>query len=303
MSHIQPADPTIPRIHLAVMPQLAEAIRSEDDWTGINDAATRRRAQTRLNTRAYRKRKALALAKNLKGLSSSDTAGPPTQAQEALVECWDVSQECVSIVPVPQSQQLYSAKNPLLPSRDHPQSEEQRSQLVFPLSADHLITLLQYNVLRALAANRTLVSGILTTPLDCEIETIHILPYPANPKLIPSTLLPTTLQQTVPHGDWVDVFPCPVARDRLISAAGTYDEDELWADCIGGLFEGFPDDEVERRGLIVWSPTWDITGWEMSEGFLQKWGWLFHGVPQALEATNRWRKDRGEEPLQVALEG
>ncbi|KAK5263572.1 hypothetical protein LTR40_014649, partial [Exophiala xenobiotica] len=41
------------------MPQLAEAINKEDNWTGTKDAAARRRAQTRLNTRAYRKRKAL----------------------------------------------------------------------------------------------------------------------------------------------------------------------------------------------------------------------------------------------------
>lgn len=33
----------------------AQAINREDDWTGTTDAAARRRAQTRLNTRAYRK--------------------------------------------------------------------------------------------------------------------------------------------------------------------------------------------------------------------------------------------------------
>ncbi|RYO89832.1 hypothetical protein DL762_003016 [Monosporascus cannonballus] len=197
------------------MPQLAEAISREDDWTGNKDAAARRRAQTRLNTRAYH----------------------------------------------------------------------------------HLITLLQFNALRALAVNRTLISGILVTPLDCNEEIIHVIPYPTKPELLPSTLLPTILQQTVPHGDWIDLFPFPEGRDRLIRAAGTFDEDELWADCIGGLYEGFPDDEVERRGIIAWSPPWDITGWEMSEGFLRKWGWLFKGLPGALEATNRWRMERGEEPF------
>lgn len=101
----------------------------------------------------------------------------------------------------------------------------------------------------------------------------------------------------MPHGDWIDLFPCPEGRDRLIRAAGTFDEDELWADCIGGLYEGFPDDEVERRGIIAWSPPWNITGWEMSEGFLRKWGWLFKGLPGALEATNRWRMEKGEEPF------
>jgi hypothetical protein len=70
-----PADLTQPCIQLETMAQLAEVrtdhlgsdgdkprdtnhaqARSEqDDWTGTRDAAARRRAQTRLNTRAYRK--------------------------------------------------------------------------------------------------------------------------------------------------------------------------------------------------------------------------------------------------------
>lgn len=179
------------------------------------------------------------------------------------------------------------------------QRRKEHFKLVFPLCPDHLITLLQFNALRALAVNRSLISGILVTPLDCGIdeEVIHVIPYPTKPETLPSALLPTSLQQTVPHGDWVDLFPCPDARDRLIQATGTFDEDELWADCSGGLYEGFPDDEVERRGIIAWSPPWDITGWEMSEGFLRKWGWLFKGLPGPLEATNRWRMARGQEPL------
>ena len=176
-------------------------------------------------------------------------------------------------------------------------SRKEQFNLVFPLCPDHLITLLQFNALRALAVNRTLISGILVTPLDCDEEVIHVIPYPTKPELLPSTLLPTTLQQTVPHCDWIDLFPCPEGRDRLIRLTGTFDEDELWADCIGGLYEGFPDDEVERRGIIAWSPPWDIAGWEMSEGFVRKWGWLFKEFSGMLEATNRWRRERGEEPF------
>ncbi|KAF5515775.1 hypothetical protein CGCS363_v000008 [Colletotrichum siamense] len=154
-----------------------------------------------------------------------------------------------------------------------------------------------FNALRALAVNRTLISGILDAPLECDKELIHIIPYPYKPQLLPKALLPTVLQQTVPHGDWIDLFPSPEGRDRLIQASGTFDEDELWADCIGGLYEGFPDDEIKQRGIIAWSPPWEITGWEMSEGFLHKWGWLFRGLPGTLQATNQWRTERGEPPL------
>ena len=234
------------------------------------------------------KRKALEKKAEASGAATGTLIKP-----EALVECWDNEQQSVSIVPASRIKQLYNARNPLLPDK----SRKQHLNIVFPLCPDHLITLLQYNALRALAVNRTLISGILATPLDCAEEVVHIIPYPIRPELLPSTLLPTNLQQTVLHGDWIDLFPCPEGRDRLIQAAGTFDEDELWADCIGGLYEGFPDDEIERRGIIAWSPPWDITGWEMSEGFLRKWGWLFKGLPGALEATNRWRMERGEEPF------
>ncbi|KAH8656124.1 hypothetical protein BGZ60DRAFT_385384 [Tricladium varicosporioides] len=288
ISIYQPLNLTAPHIQLVSMPQLAEAMSREDDWTGTKDAAARRRAQTRLSTRAYRKRKALA-----KTAQASSTATGTLIKPEALVECWDIEQQSVSIVPACRIRQLYNARNPLLP--DKPRKEQ--LNIFFPLCPDHLITLLQFNALRALAVNRTLISGILVTPLDCYEEVIHVIPYPTKPELLPSTLLPTTLQQTVPHGDWIDLFPYPEGRDRLIRAAGTFDEDELWADCIGGLYEGFPDDEIERRGMIAWSPPWDITGWEMSEGFLRKWGWLFKGLPGAFEGTNRWRMERGEEPF------
>lgn len=82
-------------------------------------------------------------------------------------------------------------------------------------------------------------------------------------------------------------------------AVGAFDEDDLWADCIGGLYKSFPDDETTRRGIVAWSPPWDISRWKMSEGFLENKGWLFNcnAFPGALEATNRWRVERGEEPL------
>jgi len=233
------------------------------------------------------KRKALA-----KKTEASSAATRILIKSEAQVECWDIKQQSISIVPASRIKQLYNSRNPLL---DKPRKEQ--FNFVFPLCPDHLITLLQFNALRALAVNRTLISGILVTPLDCDEEVIHVIPYPTKPGLLPLALLPTTLQQTVPHGDWIDMFPCPEARDRLIRAAGTFNEDELWADCIGGLYEGFPDNEIERRGMIAWSPPWDITGWEMSEGFLKKWGYLFEGLSGPLEATNRWRLERGEEPF------
>ncbi|RGP63857.1 hypothetical protein FLONG3_9751 [Fusarium longipes] len=273
-------------IELTSMPQLAEAISKEDDWTGTKDAAARRRAQTRLNMRAYRKRK----AQEKKNKTS------PVK-NETTIDLWDVKQEFMSSVSSSQAKHVYNPKGPLMPYKT-----KNHSNIIFPLCPDHLITLLQYNALRALAVNRSLISGILYTPLECDQEIIHVVPYPSNPESVPAALLPTVLQQTIPHGDWIDMFPSPEGRDSLILATGTFDEDDLWADCIGGLYEGYPDDEMERRGMIAWSPPWDISGWEMSPGFVEKWGWLFKGLSEIIEATNRRRIERGEKPLVESLD-
>jgi hypothetical protein len=128
---------------------------------------------------------------------------------EPLIECWDIKQESMSTIPASHATQLYSKRTPVLPSRPR----RTQFNFVFPLSPDHLITLLQYNALRALAVNRTLISGILTTPLDCDVETFHVVPYPSNPESVPSALLPTILQQTIPHGDWVECSPAQ--RDEI----------------------------------------------------------------------------------------
>ncbi|KAJ5724865.1 hypothetical protein N7493_006593 [Penicillium malachiteum] len=215
-----------------------------------------------------------------------------TKGGEVLVECWDIKQQSISTIPALHIKKIFNGKDPLLPEK-----HKKEGSFMFPLCPDHLIILLQFNALRAMAINRTLISGILYTPLDCDEERFHIVPCPTNPELLPATLFPTILQQTVPHADWINLFPYAEGRDRLIQASGTFDENELWDDCIGGLYQGLPDDEIERRGIIAWSPCWSITGWEMSEGFLRKWGWLFHGLPEVLEPTNCWRLVRGEEPF------
>ncbi|KAI6472751.1 hypothetical protein MCOR16_000474 [Pyricularia oryzae] len=276
-----------PGIRLDWMPQLAEAINQEDDWTGTTDAAARRRAQTRLNTRAYRKRKAL---EKLEGMSEPETP----------VQYWNSRGQWVALVPKTHAKKMYNSRNPLI-SWKTDKSKRNDFDIAFPLSSDHLITLLQFNVLRALLVNRRLLLGLPTMPLDCADDVVDIRPYPTNPEQLPPSLLPTALQQNVPHCNWIDIFPCPDARDRLIVAAGSFDEDDLWLDVLGGLFEGFPDEEVERRGMVAWSPPWDISGWEMSEGFVKKWGWLFNG-PVAMEATNRWRSERGEARLDDLVE-
>ena len=176
------------------------------------------------------------------------------------------------------------------------------SQVIFPLSSDHLIPLLQYNVLRGCLAKRELVSRVLSSesqdyeppPTD-----LHVFPRleTSAVRLLPSSLCPTRLQSSVAHEHWIDIIPHPVLRDNLIQASGRFDADELWSDTVGGLFEGFPDSEAQQRGVIMWDAPWHFSGWELSEGFVHRWTWSLKGCNDLLETTNWWRKKRGEEPI------
>lgn len=169
----------------------------------------------------------------------------------------------------------------------------------FPLCLDHLIVLVQYNVLRAIVTNIAIVHPLLSIPTECDsIVPLELFPLPPTSAL-PASLQPTLLQQTTPHEFWVDIIPHAQWRDNMILAAATYDQDDMCVDIVGGLWEGFSDND--RRGLIAWSDPWDVNGWEVSEGFWGKWGWLLKGCNEVMEATNRWRALRGDEPLIIEL--
>ena len=223
---------------------------------------------------------------------------------EPEIPCWVEDEQSVTTFPVSKAYAFNSITNPLIPCESTTPSPATLDQsppprIIFPLSPDHLITLLQYNVLRGCLTNRHLLSCLKPTYLtnECSSAALAIVPSPSKTQAIPPSLYPTVLQRTVPHEDWIDIIPHPVWRDNFIRAIGTFDEDELWADTVGGLFEGFPDSETERRGVIAWSPAWHVGGWELSEGFWRKWRWSLEGCEDVLEATNSWRNKRGEKPL------
>jgi hypothetical protein len=68
---------------------------------------------------------------------------------------------------------------------------------------------------------------------------------------------------------------------------------------IGGLWEGNAD--CDTKGWIIWNDPWDVSGWEVTEGFTKKWGYLLRGCFDIIEATNRWRAVRGEGDLIVEV--
>ncbi|KAF5004150.1 hypothetical protein FDECE_9364 [Fusarium decemcellulare] len=277
------------RVRGTPVPQLSEAIDEEDDWSGVTDAASRRRLQNRLNVRAWRRRRALQF-------KQQEAAG-----DEPTVPFWNEREQTIRLLPASKASKINNSRSPLIPLQPSSLSvlsRRPKSSVTFPLSSDHLIILLQFNVLRGCLANRELVATLGSTPVaECASAAEHVLAYPSDQGVVPPSLLPTSLQCTIPHEGWLDIIPHPVWRDNVLLALGHFDEDALWSDVMGGLFEGFPESEIEHRGVIAWSPPWDPSGWELSEGFVRKWGWSLRGCEDILEATNKWRQKRGDEPI------
>lgn len=210
--------------------------------------------------------------------------------------CWDEEQQAVIHLPASLFRGPSHGRRPILKLSSLP------IRVRFPLSSDHLIVLIQLNVLRAYLTNGQLLDGLVpSAPHDCSNSSVHTVPLNGN-VTVPPTLAPTRMQSKVMHERWVDSLPHPVWRDNFLRALGTFDEEELGRDLLGDLVDTvtLPDDE--RCGVVVWSPPWHYQGWELTEGFVRKWGWTIKGCPELLEATNKWRSSRGEERITLLEE-
>jgi hypothetical protein len=100
-----------------------------------------------------------------------------------------------------------------------------RDYLVGSPRADQLLTLIQFNVLCVLITN-TMTLGWTMKWLECSnppspwnASSEHDNPW------LPKALQPSSLQRTVEHHPWIDVWPIPKLRDNLLLADGCYDED------------------------------------------------------------------------------
>ncbi|KAH6953845.1 hypothetical protein BKA56DRAFT_504531 [Ilyonectria sp. MPI-CAGE-AT-0026] len=222
----------------------------------------------------------------------------------------------------------------------HAQASLTPPSFIFPLSTDHLLHLIQYNVFRAFVSNKRTLNTLLTgwtdkspSPNTCPLSGPYsddTMVYPLNPN-IPVSLVPTRLQQSRPHSIWINLFPFPCIRDNLIRYEGSFDHWDLLQDLVGELMSAMParklrdspptitvsdpktmwtlpltsgcdEDEVtaERTGLIVWGEPYDMQSWEATPGFLAKWSWAVEGCDHLVESSNRWRRMRGEEPIRLS---
>ena len=159
---------------------------------------------------------------------------------------------------------------------------------------DLLLTLIHYNVWRALSSNNSALGfnmewldGGAVSPFNSPI----ILESYAS---IPLCLRPSQLQHTVEHHPWIDLLPFPALRDNLLCQGDDYDDNDICHDVV----EIF-DRPSEEAGLIVWGEPSSPFGWEASEDFVKKWAWALVGCSELLESTNYWRLKRGETILEI----
>ncbi|KEF60770.1 uncharacterized protein A1O9_02332 [Exophiala aquamarina CBS 119918] len=273
------------------MPQQPALLGSIDDWTGVTKASDRRKIQNRLNQRLYRKRKRVGVQQSPASTSQATALRAPSlwQIFYSAVEFQRADRAALRIV---------AEKTPFGAGETERAISEfekwAQSRSIGSPGTDNLLVLVKFNIFRALVSNcNDLGIPIHDTLVD---ESVSPFPNPEHPPIdqlrTPAALWPTDLQKQLEHHPWIDLLPIPMMRDNLLQAPEGYDEEALCTDLIG-----HPNNASTRIGMAIWGEPWDPAGWEVTEGFLQHWGWTIMGCDQLADATNYWRQRRGEQPL------
>ncbi|PKX99490.1 bZIP transcription factor [Aspergillus novofumigatus IBT 16806] len=272
------------------MPQQAGVCAPQDDWTGVIDRKERRKLQNRLNQRLYRLRKRVV---PVGPHSETSIFAPPAAAPSS----WDRSlRDFYSAAAAAEVHDKFPCANApphALRFRQWFETAAYQSYLNGSPQRDHLISLCRLNVHRAINENITMIGMTPEWMRSDDAISIFNLRQPSfATERIPPSLRPTPVQLQVPHHPWLDFFPFPRMRHRLILAGDSFDDDELCHDLMA-----FWDTRNTAATLLVWGHPWDPKNWEVTERFAHKWTWMITDSPELLASTNFWRRARGEKPL------
>ncbi|KAE8550738.1 hypothetical protein EYB25_006966 [Talaromyces marneffei] len=267
-----------------------------DSWIGVTDPKKRKKLQNRLNQRAHRRRqRALRTQQQQKDADIDVKQEPDT----------DSNQPPTNSTNPPRSLDHLDFCTPT--NTKHLEKLEALIRMEFAMgspTADLLLGLTQLNIIRVLHANRDILGYTASDMHDDALSAFNLnvnASMDINLNLVcqssiiktrsdlPLALQPTTTQYKVPHHPWLDLIPIPKMRDHLIRAGDSIDDVKLCYDMCGY--------RVPETGILIWKEPWDPSGWEVTERFLQLWGWAVRDCWELFDSTDRWRRKRGERPL------
>ncbi|KAF1985604.1 hypothetical protein K402DRAFT_413184 [Aulographum hederae CBS 113979] len=278
------------------MPQLSAIRSADEDWTGRANAKEKKKLQNRLNQRLWRMRRGAKVNKSLpkakkkpswsSGRSSTSDSHEPESItpSESPTTCTIISQN--SNKPSTSDGSKLTAESRLCdlsPTgiRESMAEHERVFRRNYTLGSprvDQLLTLIQFNVARALLSNIHAMGFAVDWQDYNAISPFYTKPvtfdYPSFP---------------------ADLWPIPAFRDNLLKNLNTFDEDALCNDLID-----FVNVTHEHTGFVVWKDPWDSSGWEVSETFMARWAWTLEGCEELIRTTNFWRRARGEDEVDAS---
>ena len=307
-----------------------EARTLDDEWSGTSEQAKRRKLQNRLNQRAYRRRKLAEKQDKTQQLMLTSCSAPlPHANARDLPSLIRSSQRYQFERALHAADSFFARMMASQPgSRWRKNGNKYRSflwdklfqikiedfgerlgkqvdpKLLHPLPADNLLTLIQFNVSRALMSNISTI-GVNFDQI-CLDETMSRFPSmtedEASALAMPHTLKPTKLQLSLPHHPVWDIYPDPVFRNNiLLYGEDAFDDVEFILDVLGDGTVSADRDTEYRTGMITWGEPWDVAGWEVTQHFAEKWPWSVKGCWELQSSTNKWREAREEAPLIFAV--
>ncbi|KAL6853172.1 hypothetical protein J3F83DRAFT_756443 [Trichoderma novae-zelandiae] len=304
-----------------LVPLRDEKLDEKDDWSGLKDAKERRKRQNRLNQRAARRRQRLNLVQEHESESTAVPSRPGAPAAAAAAACQRQK-------PVYPSHRVYF---PLTP--DHKLLyvivlNVSRAVItnyfilcsITPIAASMCDSRRVFALSDLAMAPRNLDGTPAIPPSFTPSKLQQVVPHPGWIDLLPSPQLRDNLILAIEEfnvdeeelladliGDIFESIGCVYGDDDDSTTSGSEDDKEVVTRPLGLT----PEQEYTLRtytpssspetGILSWSDPWEITGWEFTERFVTKWGFLLQGCPDVVAAANNWRAMRGEDPLVVEL--